>query len=508
MQLLRDAQARSTPQWAGAAAVPWLEPVTHESPCFAIERVEVLDAPLKLAALAEDIGQFAGACLGPKSIEALRRNLDARLAALGYVTSSLSLPAQNLSDGVLRLQLHLGRVARLERRGGALGVARNALALRPGEVLNLRDIEQTLENLARLPSQAAQFQIEPADTPEASVLVMAAPEQRRWRVSAGLDNSGARDFGRWQATAQLVLDAPLGLSDQLTANATRNVQDAGGEKRQRSTALSYSLPWGYHLFSVSGSRSEHARPIQGLSTRFSENGHDSSVQARWQWTAWRGANARWAVWAGATERRTRNFVDDVELVLQRRHARTQDWGLNGWLRTAAGEFSLEWENSRSVRLPLATDFAQEPPALARTGRAQLSWQRELGGLPYSARLAWAGVHEPASGADLQNLGSRWSVRGFDAQGFLTGQEQLTLKQDLRWPGFEWRSLALQPYAGADLGRVSAAPSSGRELAGAVAGLRFQRGHASGDFALAAPVHKPQGFQAASAVIYASFNFNY
>ena len=514
-QALRDAQARSAPQWSGAAALAWLPPVADETPCFTIQRFE-LQQGTGFGWLLQDLGEFEGACLGPQSLDALRRNLDARLVNQGFVTSSVSFEPQSLAGGVLRVSLQLGRVARVDRRGAASTIGRNALALKPGDVLNLRAIEQTLENLARLPSQAAQFQVEASERPDESVVAIAIEPARTWRVGVGLDNAAARDYGRLQATAQAVWDAPLGLSDQVAVFLNGTVHNEGGERYQRSAMLSYSIPFGRHLLSLNTSRSRHARPIQGLTTRFNENGFDASAQLRWQYTAWRSASARWNVWGGATQRRSHNFIDDVELVLQRRHTRNADWGLNGWLRFAAGELTLDIDAAVPRRVGADTDVQLDPPALAHTRRVQLTWQQAvLQGMQYEARLAWAGVQDPASGADLQNLGSRWSVRGFDAQGFLTGQEQITWRQDLRLAGFAaaWPpGLQMQPYLGLDYGRISAAAHGalvpGRVLVGAAAGLRWGGHGLSGDLALATPLHKPEGFAASSAVAYASLNFNY
>lgn len=516
-QQLRETQQRMAPQWSGPAAATWLQPVPDEQPCFVIDRLQWSEAsqpgrPAALDVVLQDLGAYAAACLGPQSLDRLRQNLQARLTALGYVTSTLSLPPQNLADGVLKVQLHLGRVSRIDPRGAAAVIGRNALALRAGDVLNLRDIEQSLENLGRLPSQAAQFQIEPGEGDDSSVVALAVPERRRWRVVVGADNAGTRDYGRWQASANLVFDAPLGLSDQLSAYVA-GVPRAG-HRYQRTGLLSYSIPWGYQLFSLSASRSEHARPIAGLSTTFVENGHDSSWQARWQWTLWRSASARWSAWLGATVRRSRNAIDDVELLLQRRNLRSNDAGFSGWWRREAGEFQLDYEQGISLRQSLGLDFALDPPPLAHTARAQLGWQRELGGgmagWRHEMRLAWAGVRDPASGADFQALGSRWTVRGFDARGVLSGTEQFTLKQDWRSPGFEWRpGWALQPYAAVDVGRIAGGhATTGRTLVGAAAGLRMQVERWSGDVALAAPLRKPGDFDAAAAVLYASFNFNY
>ncbi|MFG6440233.1 hemagglutinin repeat-containing protein [Roseateles sp. LKC17W] len=177
-----------------------------------------------------------------------------------------------------------------------------------------------------------------------------------------------------------------------------------------------------------------------------------------------------------SDRRTRNHIDDVELVLQRRNLRSHDWGFNGWWRRESGEFQLDYEQGVGTRRPLGDDVALEPPPLARTARAQIGWQRGWGSWRHELRLSWAGVRDPASGADFPVIGSRWTVRGFDARDLLAAREQVSLKQDWCGPGIEWRAgWAVQPYAALDIGRVAGGAPGGRTLAGAAAGLRGQVG---------------------------------
>lgn len=197
LQALRDAQARSAPQWSPAAAVAWLPPVTGETPCFVVQHVELdndtptlpLTGGARFGWLLQDLGAFEGACLGPQSLDALRRNLDPRLVSQSFVTGSVSFAPQNLVGGVLRVSLQIGRIARIDLRGGASAISRNALAIQPGDALNLRAIEQTLENLARLPSQAAQVQTEAAAQADESGVAITTGAARAWRLSAGLDNA-------------------------------------------------------------------------------------------------------------------------------------------------------------------------------------------------------------------------------------------------------------------------------------------------------------------------------
>jgi hemolysin activation/secretion protein len=134
LQIERDKQRREqlnrTVSLLGdSQTFEWLEPAEGEAPCFRITRFATShDAPNPIAPpsgpqeiagthvlprvsfdwLVQDLGAFESACLGRKSLDALRRNLDARLAQAGFVTSNVAIPPQNLSTGVLQLMVQTG----------------------------------------------------------------------------------------------------------------------------------------------------------------------------------------------------------------------------------------------------------------------------------------------------------------------------------------------------------------------------------------------------------------
>jgi hypothetical protein len=91
------------------------------------------------------------------------RQLRGAAAAQGLITRRLDVPAQDLSRGLLVCRRVPGRVEAVlfEAGRGATTPAANALAQQAGEILDLRALEQTVENLARLSSQSARFVIEP-----------------------------------------------------------------------------------------------------------------------------------------------------------------------------------------------------------------------------------------------------------------------------------------------------------------------------------------------------------
>ncbi|MBS2699723.1 ShlB/FhaC/HecB family hemolysin secretion/activation protein, partial [Salmonella enterica subsp. enterica serovar 1,4,[5],12:i:-] len=73
----------------------------------------------------------------------------------------------------------------------------NAIPASRGDILNLRDIEQGLENFRRVPSANADIKIVPGAQEATSDLQVNWHEGRPVRLSLGLDDSGSKSTGRY-----------------------------------------------------------------------------------------------------------------------------------------------------------------------------------------------------------------------------------------------------------------------------------------------------------------------
>lgn len=477
---------------------PQPAPVADETPCFPVQQVtlEAVDPPAP-AHLTRNLGGFSGACLGAQGIDNLRQLLQQRLADGGWVTSHISVPPQSLAGGQLRMLLHWGRLQAVQLAAPSAAAARapaaNALAMLPGAPLNLRDIEQTLETLARLPSQAARFHIAPGTAEGGSVVVITPEGGPRWRGQLGLDSTESATYGPAQYQASTTLDAPLGLSDQLAVVASWAGQRVGGGAPQQSSLLvQHSLPWGRHLVSVNASHSQFRRTIVGGVGTFGETGTDTQVQVRWQSTAWRDADARLTLWAGATWQRTRAFIEGTELLLRRRDSSRADLGANWFMQTGCGDLAVDVEGSHTLHL--AHDQTLQGPRLARPSnwRVQAAWQCSVdtglaAGWQWAGRVWSQGMQHPVGSADLALVGSQWTVRGHRPDAGLSGQGATVLRQELLLPGAALGALgAWRALLALDHGRIHqpAQPGGLRQLSGVALGLRWQWARFSGGLTLA------------------------
>ena len=199
LQRQADVHLQAGPE-SGSLVLP-----LNEKTCFPITRIEM---PVREAtfndvlnnALAHITPQPQGQCLGVQGINAVVNSIQNELIRQGYVTTRVLVPQQDLRRGVLQLQLIPGRIAAIQFKTDPsiqVHAIRVALPMQEGDVLNLRDVEQALENFKRVPTVEADIQIEPADLPGQSNLVVMYQQKLPLRLLVSADDSGTKATGRY-----------------------------------------------------------------------------------------------------------------------------------------------------------------------------------------------------------------------------------------------------------------------------------------------------------------------
>lgn len=147
---------------------PAADAVTHlpadERPCFPIQRIELAGEAadrfrwaLKTADPSRD--PATGRCLGTEGVNTVLKRVQNAIVARGFVTTRVLAAPQDLKRGVLTLTLVPGRIRtiRFAPDTDARATAWNAVPADAGDLLNLRDIEQGLENFKRVPTAEADY---------------------------------------------------------------------------------------------------------------------------------------------------------------------------------------------------------------------------------------------------------------------------------------------------------------------------------------------------------------
>ncbi|WP_417582475.1 ShlB/FhaC/HecB family hemolysin secretion/activation protein [Nitrincola sp.] len=500
-----------------------------ESPCFEIHNISftVTDAGQQnwdwLAQhiqLSEDTHPVLGRCLGAQGIGAIMARLQQAVVQQGWTTTRIIAPPQDLSQGVLQFEILEGvvREIRFADGHGKRATRFNTLPLREGDLLNLRDLEQGLENFKRVPTVAADISIEPGAQPGESDLLIRHTQMFPFRVHASVDDSGSSTTGKYQGSLTLSYDNWWTLSDlfYITWQSELGGKDAG-ERGNTGHSLHYSVPWGYNLLSLNSSSSKYNQTVAGAFQEYVYSGRNELHDVQLSRIVQRDQAGKTTAAVRAFHRRSHNYIDDTEIEVQRRavsgidislgHRRslgqgrweatlTHRQGINAWGSLSAPEEAFG-EGTARMRLWLLD--------------ASFSTPFHLGSQPwnYHGRLRAQRHQTRLTPQDRFSIGGRYTVRGFDGDSVLSAESGIFLRNEVS------TQLGFSPYSvylGLDLGRVSG-PSVehlvGRQLTGAVVGLRSYwktgRVQSNLDLFVGQPITKPDGFRTASSVFGFSLN---
>jgi hemolysin activation/secretion protein len=495
----------------------------QESPCFPIRQIElrgnnagqfswVLD---KLSGVQKDDSPLRK-CVGAQGVGVLQQRAQEALVAQGFVTSRILVQPQDLSTGNLVLTVVPGTLHQVRPDNGIPpSTLRSALPMREGDILNLRDIEQALENFQRVPTTQADIQIAPASTPDQSDLIIHHQSSFPLRASFSLDDSGSKSTGRYQASATLSWDNPLGLNDLFYISQGNDAQGGDpGPRGNQSNTLHYSLPWGYWTFGLTSSESSYYQTITGVATGYTYSGGSGSTELKASRLVFRDATQKDTVYLKAQERHARNYINSTEVLVQRRATALWELGLDH--KAAFGQGMLQ----ANVAYKFGThdfDAISAPEESSGTGTARptfwtadLSWSTPWKPwqlpLAYQANLRLQATDVALASPDRFGLGGRYTVRGFDGENSISGDAGWLLRQDLQW---NLGSSGSQLYLALDMGEVDGPNATGltdRFLAGTAVGWRIQYKKFQFDAFIGHPLHTPPTVRTSAST--AGFSLNY
>ncbi len=498
----------------------------QETPCFKIDRIilqgdSAADFQWALSAADPEGDAATNRCLGSEGINLTMKRVQNAIVARGFVTTRVLAAAQDLTSGILEFTVIPGRIRtiRFTSDSNPRATQWNALPAAPGDLLNLRDIEQGLENFKRVPTADADIQITPADGPDArpgeSDLVIAWQQGFPFRLNLSADDSGSKYTGKYQGSATLSYDHWWTLNDLFYVSVNHDL--GGGEEGSKGTrgyTVHYEVPYGYWLLGFTTNSYNYYQSVAGANQTYRYSGRSENTEIRLSRLLYRDATRKTSAYLRGWQRTSSNAIDDTEIEVQRRRMAGWEIGLGHREFIGASIFDANVAYRRGTGMlssrpapEQAFDEGTARPSLF-TADAQLGIPFALSGQRLRFSSTWRGMwnRTPLVPQDRFSIGGRYTVRGFDGESTLIGDRGWLVRNDLGWAlGNSGQEL----YVGIDHGQVggrSAAQLVGRRLSGAVLGLRGSYQKASWDVFVGTPLSKPDGFQTSNTT--AGFNLNW
>jgi len=450
----------------GKEAKPQAPAMPVDTRCFPIKDIELKGADsLSGADRTRLLKPYIGQCLGVAQLNELLKVITDYYIAKGRVTSRAYLPQQDLSSGHLQVLVVEGKLEGLKGAQGSTVTDRELAMAFPGKVgeaLNLREVEQLVDQLSRLPSRQAQMELTPGSQIGGSEVLVKNTPQKPWRASLSRNNDGQKSTGEQQWGAGLEWDSPLGLADQLIL---RGGHDAisDHQKTSKNSMLYYNVPWGWWNFSYTYSESDYRTPGDLDGYKYKQTGDSQNHQLRAERVVHRDDVSKTSVNVGLTHLRTNNYFNDERLDVSSNRLSEFQVGINHGRRIGSafvnldvgmqngtGAFDAQKDDQERIRGNLT------PTPRYRKYTATVSYLQPFTlwgeSLSFSSLATGQRSEDVLYPAQRMSLGGSYSVRGFKDQQ-LTGDSGGYWRNEVRWARpvtLDWMRPAFAEY-GASVG---------------------------------------------------------
>jgi len=478
-----------------------LDNIPVEKNCFTIKTLVLDNNFLKKKPENAIKKMVIGRCVGPVGINKIATALQDYYIDAGYVTTRVNIPSQNISSGVLKLTVDAGRIDKVVIEGN--DILPWILPFKKDDILNIRDIEQGLENLQQVPGVDVKIDIEPGSKDGYSNILINTHRFKKWSVKAIYDNWGDKATGRYRASMIGYLFNAAKSGDLFYLAGAKSTT---GQYENISTY--YSIPvnyWNYYFY-YSKSKSKQNIPLTWATLDYvGDSEYWSAKAAR---TIYRDSSRKVTGSAEFLRRHSSYRIAGEELALQKRNMGNVKFGINYKQQLADGNLAatLSWQR-------FLTWFGGEKTpdmvygnvsSISQLFNFEGSYTKQFSNNLYSMVFFSQYTPNKLTLQDQLTVGNRWSVRGFENSPGLTGNSGFSVQNTLYRPlGF----LPASYYVGVDLGQIKEDNKFGDEvIAGGAIGLQGSIKSLDYDVSVSTPLKYPGDLNVDKANI--NFNFSY
>lgn len=453
---------------------------------------------------------YINKCLTLADIKELLRELTNLYIKKGYITSRVFVPQQNMKSGELNLVVVEGKISSLKFNPPVSHGERQLKFAFPdlnGKKLNIRDIEQGLDQINKLPSNNAKVRLEPGSKVGTTEVIIDNQPSRTWRPGIGVDNSGQKITGPTQFIASIEKDNLLDINDLLSFSSNGDSEYIFSHKPLRSINAQSFYTMGYGYWSLTGNLGvfKYNTRIGDKNMRLRNKGQTLTGGLSLERVCLRSANTKLSIGTSFLSRCVRTYLDDTKLLASSYQLSTASIYGTGVARLFNTAFSIRGEytkglpilgvhptsSKKSLSAPQAT-FEKGTLNLTIMRPFQLYSQRFL----FSSQITAQWSPDTLYSAEQLSIGSRYTVRGFhedsiygSSGGYTRNDMALIIPAPLLTPF----SSSVELFSGYDFGIVLEDQHEayrGGTLQGAVLGMRTRGENLVAEITLAKPLDAP------------------
>jgi hemolysin activation/secretion protein len=494
--------------------------------CTLVTEIEIEHADM----MADDVRQeivrkYKGKCLGIGEIERLIGEIVNTYIARGYISVRAYVQPQDLANGKLRILVIEGSVESIninhnESLNNDNINLSTAFPWIEGRILNIRDIEQGLDQINRLSSNSATMRIEPGKKAGGSRIVIENIPSYRLHLNTSVDNYGSSSTGERQGSAFISIDNPLNLNDLFTYSHTRTLNTDFASQHSMVNAISYSIPFGYTTLSLSHSRSDYAATIHAAGGDLLSEGDTKNTSLSMEYVAYRDTTDRLSFDAAMGSKGTNSYLEKQYLNVSSRKLSTFTLGTawnsiflgGGITMTLNHVWGMKWFDALED-----PDYLPEtsPHAQFRKWTYGVNWMKpfqigEKSGL-YSVSLNGQYGTDVLYGSEQFSIGGLYSVRG-SRNSSIAGDTGFYVRNDIAFPNtfsIDGKNCRIKPSIGFDFGEIrDRYGEQGGFMSGLNGGINIAYSAITFDLSVSRSLSKPDTLKDESTLVFAKLNIGF
>lgn len=500
-QAQQEALQPPDPPTGQAQQAPDLSRGSAAAICLEVNTIDVAGVTLVSNEKIDNaIAPLKGECLGLVEINSVLEAITFSYVEAGYIAARAYLPEQDLSDGQLDIVVVEGSLEAIVMNGDRQAQASQRTTAFPGmlgEPVNLRDIEQGLDQLSRLRSVDATMQVAAGSEQGDSVLAVNRNVGRRWHGSFDIDDQGSTTTGEYQSRLSFGYDDLLGLNDTLSLTFKRSMDGhplAFSKDRPNGNTWTakFEVPYGYWTFGLDGNRNAYQSEIEGALGPIETSGNSRTTNLRISRVLHRNQTSKTTLAGTLTAKETESFILGSRIDVSSRKLSLFNLDLSHSRQIWGGQGSASLGVTRGLDIWDAFDDNTAPDGspVGQFSKLDLSlgfsrnFEIQSQPITYDGQLTAQWSNDHLFGSEQTSLGGHSSIRG-TKEAILFGNRGVILRNEFSMPTSALPDPKLAkmfgsivPYFAYDIGRIAPQPAfeiPGGTVSGAGIGLRSQGG---------------------------------
>ena len=410
----------------------------------------------ELKALVDDL---AGQTLTLAELQEASNRITRYYRERGFFLTRAYLPQQDVSDGVVTIDVLEGRLGKVDLSNGShtrdFVLKRPFRSLEPNQMLTADDLETPLLRLSDLPGIDVATTLVPGEEVGTSDLKVDVTQGPWVNGTVELDNYGNESIGEYRLGASLQVNSPLGLGDRF------DIRALGSDEEQVFFRAQYQMPVGPWATELGVAYSDMDYTLGGNFEELDATGNAqiTTAFARQSLIRTRNANLNVQLQYDSKELEDKigafasNSDKESELYTLTVSGDWRDQLLGGGVTQAAlsysrGELTINSYLDQvidSVTAQTAGDFERWTPSLMRLQNLGGNWSLH-------AQIHGQFADKNLDSSEKFSLGGAYGVRAY-AQGEASGDEGYIANLEVRYDlNSQWQVFALADHGEVDINK--------------------------------------------------------